>query len=63
MISGPDNLVLIPRFKHWQITGWFMNKNSATENIPPREYLRGKDWAERRRIGLDALIEHGVLKP
>jgi hypothetical protein len=63
MIDDPENLVRIPRFKHWEITGWHQRKNERYEGVPPREYLRGKDWAERLRVGLDALIEHGVLKP
>lgn len=63
-IDGPDNLVSIPRLKHWEITRWFMRgKNDNYGGLSPREYVRGKDWDERRRIGLDALIEAGVLKP
>jgi hypothetical protein len=27
VIDGPDNLVRIPRLKHWEITGWYMTKN------------------------------------
>jgi hypothetical protein len=63
MINGPDNLVRIPRFKHWEITGWYMTKNEDYEWRRPRDYLRGKDWAERTGVGLEALIRHGVLKP
>jgi hypothetical protein len=63
MIHGPDNLVRIPRFKHWEITSWYMTKNRAYQNLPPRVYVRDKDWATRRSVGLDGLIEHGVLKP
>lgn len=63
LIDARDNLACIPRFKHWEITSWYMTKNDAFGDIPPREYLRGKEWTERMRIGLDALILHGVLKP
>jgi hypothetical protein len=63
MINSRENLVRIPRFKHWEITAWYMTKNRAFGELPPREYLRGKDWNERGRIGLDALIQHGVLAP
>lgn len=28
-----------------------------------RDYLRGRTWEERRRIGLEALIEFEALKP
>jgi hypothetical protein len=63
MINGPENLVRIPRFKHWEITGWYMRKNKAYDGLSPRDYLREKSWAERVGIGLDALILYGVLKP
>jgi hypothetical protein len=63
-IDGPDNLVRIPRLKHWEITGWYMRgHNDDYGGLSPREYLRGKDLQERRRVGLDALIGFGVLKP
>jgi len=63
MINAPENLVLISRFKHWEITGWYMTRNKDYDGLPPRDYLRGKDWDERTRVGLRALIQHGVLKP
>ena len=56
LIDGPDNLVLIPRLKHWEITGWFMTKDRDFDYRPPREYLKGESWEERRRVGIDALI-------
>jgi hypothetical protein len=62
MIQAPENKVRISRLRHEDITAWFMTKNDAFGGISPREYLRGKSWAERRRVGLDALVEHGVLK-
>jgi hypothetical protein len=62
MIHGPENLIRIPRFKHWEITSWYMTKNENYGGLSPRDYLHGKDWDERRRVGLDALVRHGVLK-
>jgi hypothetical protein len=62
-IDAPDNLVRIPRMKHWDINRWYETKNRYYGDVSPREYLRGKDWEERRRVGLDALIRFGVLKP
>jgi hypothetical protein len=62
VINAPENLMRIPRFKHWEITGWYMKRNENYGGLPPRDYLRGKDWDERWRIGLEALIQHGVLK-
>lgn len=63
LIDGPANRVRIPTLKHWEITGWYMRPNKAYGGLSPREYLRGKSWAERSRVGLDALIQHKVLKP
>jgi len=62
VINGRDNLVQIPRFQHWRINEWFATKNDDFGGVPPRDHLRGKDWEERRRVGLDALAEFGVLK-
>lgn len=68
MIEGPDNKVRIPTLKHWEITGWYQRPNprfkdpETGEVLSPRKYLEGKDWEERRRVGLEALIEFGVLK-
>jgi hypothetical protein len=62
VINGPENLVRIPRFKHWEITSWYMTKNENYGGRSPRDYLRGKDWDERWRVGVEALIRQGVLK-
>jgi hypothetical protein len=63
IIDAPENLVQIPTYKHWEINGWFGRQNQAFGNMPPRDYLRGKDWDERLKVGLEALRKHGVLKP
>jgi hypothetical protein len=63
VINGPENLVRIPRFKHWEINGWYGRPNKDYGGRSPREYLRGRDWNERVRVGLHALIQHEVLKP
>jgi len=63
MIDAPDNLVRIPKFKHWEINAWYQLPNDDFGGISPRAYLRGKNWAERTRVGRDALIDHGILKP
>jgi hypothetical protein len=62
LIEGRDNLVRIPTLKHWQITGWFMSKNELFGGLSPREYLVGKDWIERARVGLIPLRKFGVLQ-
>lgn len=62
MIDAPENIVSVPRMKHWEINGWYQRPNKDYGRVSPREYLSGKDWDERRRVGLDALRKHGVLK-
>ncbi len=61
-IDSPDNLVSVPRWKHWEINGWYGAANDEYGGLSPRDYLRGRDWEERRRIGIEALIKAGVLK-
>lgn len=68
MIYSSENEVPIPTLKHWEINGWMDTpniefKDSEGNEMSPRQYLKGKSWEERRRIGIDALIKFGVLKP
>lgn len=63
VIDRADNLVLIPRYKHWQINSWFQTPNENFGGQAPRRYLQNKSWDERRKIGLDALRDFGVLTP
>jgi len=63
MIDGPDNLIRIPTLKHWQINGWYGTPNDEFSGLSPRNYLRGKSWGERMRVGEEALILFGVLQP
>jgi hypothetical protein len=63
MIDAPENLVRIPTWKHWAINSWYQTKNKAYGEMSPRDYLRGKSWDERLRVGHSALIKFGVLKP
>ena len=60
-IESPENLVMIPRLKHYQIIGWYATPRDEFDGLSPRDYLRDKDW-ERRWGGLRALA-FGVLKP
>ncbi len=62
MINSPDNNILVPTYRHWQITEWFNTINTEYGNISPREFLRTEPWSTRRKVGLDALREAGVLK-
>ncbi len=63
MIDGPENVVRIPTLKHWLITGWYQTRNPDFGDLSPRQYLRGKSWDERVRVGKQALILFGVMKP
>jgi hypothetical protein len=62
-IDGPDNIISIPKMKHWEINAWYQRPNEDYQDMSPREYLRHKDWDERERVGLDALRRFKVLKP
>ena len=62
MYDGPLNLVGVPTFKHWEINRWFETKQDRYGGLTPREYLKGKSWEEKFRVGLIALIENGILE-
>jgi hypothetical protein len=63
VINRADNLVLVPRYKHWEINSWFETPNNDYDELTPRQYLQGKSWDEKRYIGIKALRDVGVLKP
>ncbi len=62
-IDAPDNLVRIPTLTHWLISAWFSRQNDNFGGLSPRDYLRGKSWGGRMRVGKEALILFGVLQP
>jgi hypothetical protein len=62
LIESPDNRVMIPAMKHREITTWYQTPNKDYEWLSPREYLRGKSWNERYSLGIQKLIDFGVLK-
>jgi hypothetical protein len=55
LVNGPDNLVSIPRFKHWEITGWYARKSKDWDRLSPRMMLDPQRWSERYQFGLYAL--------
>lgn len=63
LIDAPENLVRIPRMKHWDINAWYQTENPDFGGETPREYLSGRSWDIRKAVGLEALRIHGVLKP
>jgi hypothetical protein len=62
-INSPENLVLIPRMKHWDINSWYETKNRDFGGQSPREYLNGRNWDVQSAVGLEALRKFGVIKP
>jgi hypothetical protein len=63
LVNGRANLVLIPTLRHWEVKGWYMKPYRDFSGLTPREYLRGKGWEDRLRVGNHALKLHGILKP
>jgi hypothetical protein len=61
-INSPENLVLIPYWKHVEISSWYSNRNDLHGNQTPREYLRGKSWQDQYDLGLEAMRLFGILK-
>ena len=62
-IDSADNLVVIPRMKHWEINQWYQTRSPEFGWQTPRDYLEGRNWAVKRSVGLEALKITGVLKP
>lgn len=62
-IDSLDNLVVIPRMKHWEINQWYQTRSPEFGWQTPRDYLEGRNWAVKRSVGLEALKIVGVLKP
>jgi hypothetical protein len=48
--------------KHWEINAWYQKPNPGFGGMTPREYLSGRNWEVRRSVGLEALVNAGVLK-
>lgn len=61
-LNTRENLVLIPSWKHVQISTWYSSRNADYNGLPPREYLRGKSWEEQYGVGIELLRRVGVLK-
>jgi hypothetical protein len=63
MIHAPENLMLIPRYRHWEVTGWYQIPNKDFGRMTPRDYLRDTDWWFRESVGHDALRRFDMLRP
>ncbi len=62
LMDAPDNLARIPTVKHWELNRWYQTPDFKFDGMTPRQYLDGKSWDERRRVGLMGLRDIGVLK-
>ena len=67
LIGSDENLVSISTLRHWQLNSWYQTKNrefvdEQGDPVTPRDYLVGKGYDERRRVGLIGLRIVGVLK-
>ncbi len=61
-VNSPDNQVLIPTLKHWELNAWYGTKSDRFGGMSPRDYVRGKSWDESQRVELIGLRDIGVLK-
>lgn len=62
LVDAPNNLARIPTVKHWELNSWYQTRNRELNEMTPRQFLEGKSWDERRRVGLMGLRHIGVLK-
>ena len=61
-IDSPENIARIPTVKHWELNSWYQSRNRDLDGMTPRQYVEGKSWEERWRIGLMGLRDAEVLK-
>lgn len=61
-LQSPENIVLVPTYKHWQITNYYQTRQDQLGGLSPREFLRGKTFQERYEYGLKVLRMFGVLR-
>jgi hypothetical protein len=61
-LEARENRVLIPTWKHVEISSWYSTRNDLYGGLTPRAYLRGKSWDLQYEVGLGTLRRHGVLK-
>lgn len=62
LIAATENLARIPTVKHWHLNRWYETPDPFLNDMTPRQYLKGKSWDERYRIGLNGLRKVGVLQ-
>ena len=62
LIDSSQNKVRIPVVRHRDINAWYSRSNERFGDLSPRDYLRGRNWDEQTREGLEILRQKGVLK-
>ena len=61
MVEGYDNKVRIPTYRHEEISAWYQRRNPSFGWQSPRNYLKGRSWDERMRVGIDQLRREGLI--
>ncbi len=60
---GPQNVVRIPRWRHWMLNSWYETENEDYGGMAPREFLEGNGVPrDHIDVGLDGLRYVGVLR-
>ena len=62
LLQGRENIVLVPHYLHQDISDFYSRRNPDLGGLTPRDYLRGKSYAEQYAFGLKVLRDFGVLK-
>jgi hypothetical protein len=63
VLDADNNLVRIPRLRHWLITAYYNEKDATDpEGRLRRNVIKEKSFDEQREIGLERLRAVGVLK-
>ena len=60
-LHNTDNVVRIPRGKHWLVTSYMTQGRDDYGGLSYRQLLRGQPIEEHRRIGMEALKWAGAL--
>ncbi len=61
-INNTENIIRVPRGRHWQITSFMATPHDHLGGLSWRQWLRGKSIEEHRRVGMMAARDVGVLK-
>src|SRR5260370_4019228 len=61
-LEARENRVLIPTWKHVEISSWYSTRNDAYGGLTPRAYLRGRSWEQQDEVGLRTLRLYGGLE-